>query len=517
MDDVEINNNLRSHTCSTTFLYYSFPTIKNCGIYLAAIIKGIDYKKYKNNKCLSELLDELNILEKDGVNIKTEDNERRIHFGLGLIIGDNLAMNLILGFSASFNQSIYCRFCKCPKESCQKLTSVDKIFLRNIQNYELDLKVNDISKTGVRENCIFNSLQSFHVTTNYSVDLMHDVFEGVCHYNMGHILKHFIKKKYFTLEVLNNRKQNFNYGEIEIENMSPSINIGNINRFHFKMSAREMMTFVNLFSLMIGDLIPENDEVWIFFLRFLEIIKILLSYKISNDLACYLKNLITQHHLEYTTLFNDTLKPKHHLMLHYFNVILESGAPRHFWSFRYESEHKNYKAYARNSFNRKNICVSLAKKFQFSFAYYLIEKSEDFFTVKECHQLKTNYENEIKKFYENHSLNSYTSYSQCTFFSKLYKSGYIICQHFDTDLENMKIFEILHIIVFSNEKSPYVICKVLKPKKYLKHFAAIELELSNSSNNSIIIIKISDLDAHPINCHKTIKGINMIRPFYYDM
>lgn len=41
------------------------------------------------------------------------------------------------------------------------------------------------------------------------------------------------------------------------------------------MSAREMMTFVHFFSLMVGDLVPEGDEVWNFFLTLLKMIDIL--------------------------------------------------------------------------------------------------------------------------------------------------------------------------------------------------------------------------------------------------
>lgn len=113
----------------------------------------------------------------------------------------------------------------------------------------------------------------------------------------------------------------FNYGEIEIGNISPAITQSNLKHFHLKMTAREMMTFISLFPLMVGDFVPKDDEVWLFMLDFLQIIDILLSYDIPRDLAERLKYLIKRHHSQYIYLFNDTFKPKHHLMLHYFNVI----------------------------------------------------------------------------------------------------------------------------------------------------------------------------------------------------
>lgn len=55
-----------------------------------------------------------------------------------------------------------------------------------------------------------------NVIDNLTVDAMHDVLEGICHYDMCHSISYFIKeKKYFTLETLNQRKKTFEYEETE--------------------------------------------------------------------------------------------------------------------------------------------------------------------------------------------------------------------------------------------------------------------------------------------------------------
>ncbi|KAI8122772.1 hypothetical protein CVS40_6556 [Lucilia cuprina] len=141
---------------------------------------------------LFNLLEEKKFLEENGIDIITSKGLK--HFALGLIIGDNLAMNNILGFGSSFNQAYYCRFCKYDKRSCSTLTTIENDYIRNINNYTSDVKENDILKGGIRENCIFNSLKTFHVTENYSVDAMHEFFEGVCRYNMPNVINNFIAK-----------------------------------------------------------------------------------------------------------------------------------------------------------------------------------------------------------------------------------------------------------------------------------------------------------------------------------
>lgn len=52
---------------------------------------------------------------------------------------------------------------------------------------------------------------------------MHDVFEGICHYDLCHIIPYLIKMKYFNLETLNSRKLTFEYGRHKIGHISGEI------------------------------------------------------------------------------------------------------------------------------------------------------------------------------------------------------------------------------------------------------------------------------------------------------
>jgi len=295
IDDFEINNPLGSHASvqSLAAIYYSFPLLdqsKLNNIHLAALIKTVNMKEFGNNLSLQKLIDELNDIEVNGISICTPEGNKQVHFILGLFIGDNLALNSISEFSKSFSANYFCRFCTAHKSLTHKLCEENDSLLRNNVNYSEDVNKNNFKETSIYSESILNNITSFHVVKNFSLDIMHDLFEGICHYNMCHIIHYYTELvKIFSLEELNFRKQNFNYGCIEIGNISPPIKTIHLKKFHLKMSAREMMTFVHYFSLIVGDLIPEDDAVWLFYLNFLEIVDTLLSNQFTQNSILLLK------------------------------------------------------------------------------------------------------------------------------------------------------------------------------------------------------------------------------------
>lgn len=219
IDDFEINNPLGSHATyqSIAAIYYSFPLVENnsklSNIFLAALIKSTDLKEFGNDPCSLQLINEINFLENEGLSISTEYGEFQVYFILGLVLGDNLGLNSILEFSKSFSSNYYCRFYKTHKSIAQKLSVENILCMRNSINYSDDVAKMDFSETGIYKNSILNSIKSFHFIENYCVDVMYDVFEGICHYDICHIIKYYVyTAQIFSLDTLNKRKTNFNYG-----------------------------------------------------------------------------------------------------------------------------------------------------------------------------------------------------------------------------------------------------------------------------------------------------------------
>lgn len=168
---------------SVAGLYYSFPLLENnsklSNIFYAGIIKSIDMKNFGNDSSLYIFVDEINFLENEGVLIKTRNGEFRVHFVLGIILGDNLGLNCVQDLSKSFSANYYCRLCKMSKNVAKNCFSLDSEtpLCRNIDNYNNDVETNQIAITGIHQESILNNIKSFHVTHNFSVDIMHDTLK----------------------------------------------------------------------------------------------------------------------------------------------------------------------------------------------------------------------------------------------------------------------------------------------------------------------------------------------------
>lgn len=62
-------------------------------------------------------------LQENGVTINIDSNDITVYFELGLVLGDNLGLNSILGFVSSFSANHYCRICRLYKDDTKKNVS----------------------------------------------------------------------------------------------------------------------------------------------------------------------------------------------------------------------------------------------------------------------------------------------------------------------------------------------------------------------------------------------------------
>lgn len=138
------------------------------------------------------LINALNSLQEDGLQIFINNKHYNIFFITNLVIGDNLRVNSIFGFVESFALTFYYLMCYMHSNDAKISVKENTNLLRNKVQYEKDIKSLNHKQTGIKGKCIFKCLKNFHCIENYSIDLMHDFFEGVCNYDISNLLLTFI-------------------------------------------------------------------------------------------------------------------------------------------------------------------------------------------------------------------------------------------------------------------------------------------------------------------------------------
>lgn len=373
-DDFEPLNPLGSHSGDYKIgaVYLKIPCLpphlqsKVEHIYLGQLFFSGDRVTFGNSRLFYFLIQELNELQEIGVKVNFQ-NYSSVKLITVLVLGDNLGTNSILGFAEGFNANYYCRFCRSHKKQMQLQCEENYSSVRSEQNYLLDVNLGNVSLTGVNENSIFNQITNFHVTNNPSVDIMHDLLEGVCHYDLTQIITYFIHtKKYFSLDLINKRILCNNYGHLSANKPGP-ITDGMLIKKKLKYSASEMYSFTINLSAIIGDLVPRDDECWSLYVILRQILSIVMSDVISEQMCDVLFDLIQVHHQTYIKFFGD-LKPKFHFMVHYPRIQKLIGSLKGIWSMRFESNHRFFKKIANNVSSRKNLLHTFCIKNQLQMA-----------------------------------------------------------------------------------------------------------------------------------------------------
>lgn len=386
IDDFEVANPLSPKAgthklgavyCTITNIHPKFrSSLNNC--HLVMLFNAGDAKLYGYEPIFDPLVEDLNSLIHDGIQIEAPTFQGTVRVGLAQVTGDNLGLHSLFGFAQGFTANYPCRFCKMHRAEAQLSTSENVGLLRTKDNYQMDVNAQDLPNTGVRSDSPLNKIHHYHVTQNFAPDIMHDLLEGVCPLELKLVVKALIDKRLFNINLLNSRLVSFNYGSGDNQNKPCIFSASSMTNPDGApgQNAAQMWCLIRHFPLMMGDLVPEDDEHWELLILLLKCMDIIFSPVISRGDTVYLKHLIQDHHQHFLEPFGNArqLKPKHHHMIHYPMAIQKLGPLTRFWAMRFEAKHNFSRRLSHIVCNFQNIAKTLAYRNQMLLCYNLLSQ-----------------------------------------------------------------------------------------------------------------------------------------------
>lgn len=188
-DDIELNNPLGSKAGvqKISTVYISFPLL--CGLNISKLAFHIpacltltsDFSAglYSNFYYLAI---ELKNLEENGIDFTIYKNNITVHFVVAAPVGDNLSLNMMLGYIMSFSVDGFCRFCICTKKETEMLT------IEISEKLRINAGIAG-TKIGFKRDCPFGKeIRTFNILDCMAVDIVHDFLEGIIKLEMSNLL-----------------------------------------------------------------------------------------------------------------------------------------------------------------------------------------------------------------------------------------------------------------------------------------------------------------------------------------
>lgn len=479
-------------------------------IFLALLWHSSDNKSEGNLIIFKPLIDEFNYLATKGINIDVEGYKGKVFFDLALALGDNLGLHSLMGFSESFSGNYPCRMCKIHKKDLATQYFLDSSLIRNMTNYEEDLKKNDVSQTGIKEKSIWLQLPNFHLFDQMGVDVLHDLDLGVSKYIMCEVILALLKKKYFSLNLLNSKLAYFDLGP-DSSNRPVQLSIDNLNNSNLRLTASEMNNLVLYFSVMLGSSVPRGDEIWSVYLQLRCVLSIIKSPKVVFSKLPVLTSSIAKLCELYCTVFNTLLKPKFHYLLHYVDAMKRLGPVKAFSSVRYEGKHQPNKTASRTSRNRINMTLTIANRHQLILnEIFATGKLKSFISSskRNRHALKYSQRELLNNNlgFESGHIRKASRVSELTYCSCVYRNGTIVVLKFDNDSNRVEQFlSITEVYLCNSNLVIFCGLPIVTVRPFDEHYFAYEVQ--EPLEQTKIYIELAKLPS-PYPCHKSILSIN---------
>ena len=528
-DGLGVTNPLRGHSTLHNVGVF-FYTIKNishqfnscfANIHLLALCYSEDLKKYGFEPVLEKFVAEMNLLSKSGfVGNFPVIGEQTIYANLCQVTCDNLALNGVLGFIESFSCDHFCSICYATQDEIQTHFREEFFLRRTLLDYDEDVhKLRNGTLQGknhvrgVKVDCVLNKIDGYHVTDNWSLDVMHIVLEGLVPLELGCILHGLcVVDKVFSFDTLNRELQLF-WGKITVEKTHKPLQLNKLTEpgqgLTPTMKALQYWTLMKYLPLILGSSVTPDSKHWHFLLHLSHLVDMVFAPRFTHDMICYMRSVIEDHLTMFVHLYGGNsmvrLRPKHHFLVHLPSIVLKSGPLVGMSCLRYELKNSFFKRSAHVVCNFTNICYTLAYRHQQRALFALLSGAH-------CHsspvvtQQKTTVVSSLAFGSLLCDILGVVQTEQVSVAVKLcvasmeYRQGTCIVIDAMTETGNLVFGKIVNFVACSHSDDWYIVVETLKTVEFSAHFHAYCVCDMQPVLYRILAVD-EMLDHHPVYCH----------------
>ena len=309
-------------------------------IQLVSVVLSRHWKKYGNAVCNKQFITDLKQLEQEGLNI-SKPVPMNVKVGLCCIVGDNLGQHAIGEYSTNFSSGYICRWCKttyqdaCKDGKCYNGCKDDfsaELWTEDEYERNADLAeggVDTADTFGIKKNCVFNSLQSFHCSRQLAPCLGHDVFEGVFAKDIQFYLEFLIsKEKLMDVELYNLRIRNFQLSDRDSRNRPKEFK-KKIKNSKYEGNAGSLRVLSRIITILLTSVLDQS-RVGAHIIKLQEVCELITAPRLTVDEIDDVLALTVHEYLDLRVAAVDNLgmsnlKPKHHFLGHYARIYKENG------------------------------------------------------------------------------------------------------------------------------------------------------------------------------------------------
>lgn len=496
MDDFETVNGLGYKTGihKTTPIYFVIKNLppylqsKLQNIHLLALANAQDTKFYGYNNILFCVVQELKFLEDIGIEIDFLQ-QKTLKGSLVALSGDYIGANGICGMVESCRAENFCRICLVDHSNMSTVFHESQVTLRTKEEHfahaELAEKTNSIVN-GVKYSCILNELKYFNSIDAPTCDIMHDILEGVGQWDEKTFFTFLTQNKILTQLEINDKIAAFNFGTLESTSLPNSVSF---DKTGVGLKAAQTWCLIRHTPLIFKSIFERNDDAELknvcqLVVLLNQIMNIIFAPTITEEMIQNLEILIEVHHKLYLLCNAEKgLKPKHHFMIHYPNIIRKMGPLILLWCMRFEGKHLPFKKLAQCTQNFVNICKTFAFRHQESLYFH----ERNF----EIDKNKLSFEKDTKTDCFKHLLSSFPAneifFLKTITSNETFKRGYFVCTGLNKTTKLLIFEQIKEIFLFKEEI--YLVLTVFTTESFDLNLNAYAISQKEKDSYSICPLK----------------------------